>query len=270
MKLAFWKKKKKEEPAPAPPQPDLSLFVCGSAADAPPLPDGCEIISADAAAEPQGKYVLFWTEEERHPADLSELISLLAERSEDLLLFRTEPKSETPAAENLLRQGIAPREAGYAIRLELFNRLPTELRYACRGERLAAFLLLAESAASLDYIGEGQSAAPAGAENAAESLRSFIRFFGGIKASLNGEKYRFAFAYACNRIIGTYAEFAAENMAEELRLFDDFLKEENMALRVAAKERSFVVRLLTRHNFHVPLWLRPVCAAAAAKSRAKR
>ena len=272
MKFAFWKKRKKEEPEaePEPPQPALSVFVSGSPA-ADESYEGCETVSADiTAGEPRGRYVLFADDGQRHPDGLGELLGLLAERSEELLLFRTEAKDETPAAESLIRQGLAPRKVGCVVSLELFRRLPAPLRCACRGERLAALLLLAESSASLGFIGEDQGTAPADAEKAAESLRAFIRFFGGIKASLDSEKYRFAFAYACGRVIGTYAEFAAENKAEELRLFDDFLKEENMALRVAAKERSSLVRRLVGHNFRAPLWLLPLCAAAAAKDRARR
>ena len=182
----------------------------------------------------------------------------------------TEEKSELPDAADILRTGLNPRQLNCAVSLELFRKLPRDLRSARRGERLAAFLLLAETSAAIDFVGEEQNPEPDDAEGSAESLRAFIRFFGEIKASLDREKYSFAFAYACNRVIGVYAEFAAENKAEEIRLFDDFLKSESMALRVAAKERSAVVRLLMRHNFRAPFWLRPVCAAAAAKARARR
>ena len=266
MKFAFWKRKK-EEPAPAPPQPALSVIIGGS--DLPPdLPDGCEAVPADA--EPRGKYVLFPGEGAGHFSGFSRLPALLAEHTEDILLFRTEEKSELPDAADILRTGLNPRQLNCAVSLELFRKLPRDLRSARRGERLAAFLLLAETSAAIDFVGEEQNPEPDDAEGSAESLRAFIRFFGGIKASLDREKYSFAFAYACNRVIGVYAEFAAENKAEEIRLFDDFLKSESMALRVAAKERSAVVRLLMRHNFRAPFWLRPVCAAAAAKARARR
>ena len=267
MKLAFWKRKKEEEPVPEPPQPALSVFVCGNCAP-PALPEGCEAVAADG--EPRGKYIFFAEEEEPFPADAEELLAQLAEHSEDILLFRTEAKGEKPDAENIFRQGIAPRQIRFAVSLRLFNSLPADLRAACRGERLAALLLLAGSSAALDLVCKAPPSAIADAEKAAGSLRAFILFFGNIKARLDGEKYRFAFAYACNRIIGTYAELAAENKAEELRLFDDFLKEENMALRVAAKERSAIVRQLMHRNFRAPLLLRPLCAAAAAKDRARR
>ena len=265
MKFAFWKRKK-EEPAPAPPQPALSVIIGGS--DLPPdLPDGCEAVPANA--EPHGRYVLF-SDSGCSDTDLAGLPALLSERSENLLLFRTDTKYDMPAAETILQQDLLPRKIGFIVSLPLFNRLPTELRGADRGERLAAFLLLAETSAAIDFVGEEQNPEPDDAEGSAESLRAFIRFFGEIKASLDREKYSFSFAYACNRVIGVYAEFAAENKAEEIRLFDDFLKSESMALRVAAKERSAVVRLLMRHNFRAPFWLRPVCAAAAAKARARR
>lgn len=270
MKLAFWRKRKKEEPAPEPPpQPLLSVCFCGGAAadSLPALPDGCE---ATAEGEPNGRYVLFLSEDEPLPAGLDGLLGQLAGHSEELLLFRTDAKGEPPAAEAILRQGFEPRRIWCAAALGLFRRMPEQLRGACRGERLAALLLLAESCASPDFIGGRHGGAEPGAEKATESLRQFIYFFGDAKGGLSAEKYRFAFSYACGRAVGTYAELAAENKTEELRLFDDFLKQENMALRVAAKEHSAVVRQLIRRNFRAPFWLLPLCAAAAAKDRAKR
>lgn len=270
MKLAFWKRKKREEPAPEPPQPILPIFVCGESeteggAGPAELPADCEAVCAE---EPRGRYILF-ADGMQNCGGTEDLAALLAERSEELLLFRTDAKAEAPSAEELLRQGLEPRRIGYVASLELFRRLPVALRRAGRGERLAALLLLAETAATLDFVGEDRETAHR-EERAAQSLRAFLLLFDEIKPRLDREKYRFAFAYACGRVIGTYAELAAENKAEELRLFDDFLKEENMALRVAAKERSAIVRQLTRRNFRPPLWLRPLCAAAAARDRARR
>ena len=201
-------------------------------------------------------------------------------REEELLLIPADDRGARITAESLIQAVQTRQKFGCAASLDLFGRLPATLRCAFRGERTSALLLLARSSAALERADEipdpeqmtkTDKANPNALdiETRTRSLENFIRFFGEIKAQLDEDKYRFAFAYACGRIIGTFAGLAAENQTQELRAFDKFLKEENMALRVAAKERSAIVRRLIRYDYCAPFWLRPLCAAVAAKDRAK-
>lgn len=289
MKFAFWKKKKKSLPEELPAEeeilPPLSVVVQGGT-DAeilfPLLPDGSEVFGAAQSAAgafprlsfpdsgaPRGKFVLF--SEGRWRAEEAErMLAELETRDDELLLMRAARNEKPLTEEELLEGAFSPRALAYAAKRSLYEKLPPALRAAGRGERLAALLLLSEHTAALDLYVCDAGENGAGAEEAEQWLRAFILFFDDIKAGLDEQKYRFAFRYARRRIAGTYAELAAKNKTEELRLFDEFLKSENMALRVAAKERARFIGILAKRAFRAPLWLRPVLSAIAAADRAKR
>lgn len=292
MRFPFRKKKKREqEEAVAPPAalPDLSLFVCGAPDLLPAdLPENCETVyyralspdtetTSPAAPQdpssaqkslPRGRYIVFVSGEDLF-ADPASLLCELEGHEEELLLFRANEKAELPDADKLRHDTLRAGEIGFAASRSLFEKLPPALYGAGRCERLAAFLMLADSCAALKLCARPRERIE-DTETAARSLISFIRFFGDVRAKLTEERYRFAFSYACERTIGTYAELAAEDKIQSLQKLDEFLKTENMALRVAAKERSSLLRRLIQKNFRVPFWLRPLCALAANRDREKR
>lgn len=300
MKFPFLKRKQTKPPREEPKQALFTVLL--SRADEETLallPDGCEVLlpphveppaerfpalSFRTDGKPSGKYVLSAGETSLRPVETAELFSELAERSEDAVLFYAERPENGKAAESAeilfaKEKNFDPRVYGCALRAPLYRRareLAADL--AAADAEVLAPLLLAETAVFLPLQAmerrtdkDGAPKSDEGEELCAER-QALVCFFNEVKTSLTAIKYRFAFNYVCERVIGAFALLAAAGETEKMQEFDAFLKKENMALRVAAGERAPMkfVSALRKNGYRAPLWHKPVIAVAAAKERARR
>lgn len=266
-------------------RPPVSVFLTGSGdpnALFSALPAGSEIIAAqnielnneqypslllrEAGSRAQGDYVL----RASLPAagDAAEFFASLPERSEELILF-SKGQGERGAEDSGILERILRREKkfhpsrfGYALSADLYARSLPYIETLPQESAALAPLLLAKSAVFLNYSpfdGHRQES-EADVKICAETL---VHFFNELKPRLDSLRYRFAFNYVCGKIIAAYAALVHKSDREQLRALDEFLKRENLALRVAADERSPLafIRSLRKKDFAPTL---PARAAAAA------
>ena len=286
MKFGFAKKKTADAQSPAQAGAPLSVLWYGEGdfcALASALPAGTQVIpvqceppcgtegvtiSAPGSA-PCGKYVVPVRAE--IAGDAAEFFSALAEREEDLVLF-ARPRGERGEADAEITARILRREKelsafGAAVSPDLYRRISPLMEEFSDVIYLPAAFLLAQSAVSLAY-------APFAAEKRktdtdAETVRRLVRFFAAVKGELDPPRYRYLFNEICARIVAAYARLAAQKDKNGAAELDEFLKAENMALRVAADERAPLnfIRALRKRGFEPSLFARAGAAAALLRSR---
>lgn len=242
------------------------------------LPVGSEILSLhnepfttekDAASEkgnePNGKYIVFVHSDITR--DAAEFFSAIAERDEDLILFKNQAGVVRGCEINDISAHILNREKHYrlsdygcAVSAQLYRRIsPYTISLPDEDFLLAAFLI-AKSTVFLAYepfIKTREVSSPS-----LQEIRALVHFFAEIKPQLDPPRYRYLFNIVCEHAIAVYAALTKENDKEQLRELDEFLKRENMALRVAADERAPLnfIRSLRKRDFSPSL---PIRAAAA-------
>lgn len=88
-----------------------------------------------------------------------------------------------------------------------------------------------------------------------EKLRELVTYFTSIRGSLAPLPYKYGFDFLCGRTVQAYALLAHQKDRDGLKNWDEFLKSECMALRVAAIQRAsfgFIGKLI-RNNFETTL-----------------
>lgn len=291
MKLGFRKKKitSADDAENLVKNVSLSVFVGGEEnLDAlfSALPAGAEIIpvSADITSEkdgitvrasgtyPAGKYILFAHSD--ITGDAAEFFSSLAEHDEELVLFKKTAGfargEESPdIAEHILRREKKYRlyDFGFALSSELYSRALPFCGELPEGNILLPAFLLAKSTLFLAYA-PFQSFS-ASETRAAQQIRRLVNFFADIRRQLDPLRYRYLFNIVCECAICAYASLVKENNKEELRDLDVFLKQENLALRVAADERAPLnfIRSLRKRDFAPTLSIRAGAAIAMINAK---
>ncbi len=271
--MPFWSRKKKENTAPqAPPPALLSVFLAGGRFDEDilsTLPQDTQVLGSRANAEkfprlrfcdaPTGKYYLFADADCRPVPQAGDFYAQLEEREEELLLFSLRKEDVLPpfpqdVSSVFLQDDYPLARAGFAVGAALYQRAGKLSSPVCALD----LLLCAQSAASVPAPLFKAEPLPWNAERALGS----VRFFNAAKAELNAEKYRFAFSFLRERITGVYAALCTEGDRSALCAFDEALKRECPALRIAAFRESPLQFLgaLQKKNFE-----RGLRAAAGAK-----
>ena len=246
--MAFWSKKKKQTPPLAPPPAPLSVFLSGGRFDRDilcTLPQGTQVLGIAAEGEnfpllqfsdeATGRYYLFADESCRPAPECEKFYKELENREEELLLFSLREKDSLPQfpqdVPSFFGQDAFPlARAGFAVRAELYERVKKIAR-PCRALDL---LLYAESAACVPAPFCKAQPLP---WSAAQVLDA-VRFFHAARAQLSAEKYRYAFAFLRERITGMYAALCLAKDRPALCSFDETLRRESPALRIAAFRAS--------------------------------
>lgn len=272
--MPFWSRKKKDDTA-APPSPApalLSVFLSGGRFDEDilsTLPRDTQVTGREANAdkfpllrfseEPTGKYYLFADADCRPATEAGAFYAQLEEREEELLLFSLRKEDVLPPFPQdvpsfFMQERFPLARAGFAVSAALYRRAAA----LCTPATALDLLLCAESAASVPSPLFKADPLPWNEEQVLGS----VRFFNAAKAGMDAEKYRYAFSFLRERITGVYAALCAQGDRSALCTFDEALKRECPALRVAAFRSAPLqfLSILQKKNFE-----RGLLASAGAK-----
>ena len=183
----------------------------------------------------------------------------LEEREEELLLFSLRKEDVLPPFPQdvpsfFMQERFPLARAGFAVSAALYRRAAA----LCTPATALDLLLCPESAASVPSPLFKAEPLP---WNEGQVLGS-VRFFNAAKAGMDAEKYRYAFSFLRERITGVYAALCAQGDRSALCTFDEALKRECPALRVAAFRSAPLqfLSILQKKNFE-----RGLLASAGAK-----
>lgn len=206
--------------------------------------------------QPSGQYVLFADKFCRPSENAVEFYKSLADRSEDAILFPLyKQKYSAPETDDIpafFEDSHNFLCFGCAVRLDLYTKL-------CKtnGRLPMPFLFAPALSARSFYFSTHapfcRKAAPAPMSD--EKLRELVTYFTSIRGSLAPLPYKYGFDFLCGRTVQTYALLAHQKDRDGLKNWDEFLKSECMALRVAAIQRApfgFIEKLI-RNNFETTL-----------------
>ncbi len=263
--MPFWSKKKNTIQPPAPPPAPLSVFLAGGRFDRDilcTLPQGTQVTGIPGQEgnfpllqfgdNPTGKYYLFADEDCRPAPEAEKFYAELENRNEELLLFSMRERDDLPQfpqdVPSFFQQNDFPvARAGYAVRADLYRRAEKIARPCCALD----LLLYAESAACVPAPFCKAKPLPWSADRALDA----VRFFNAARAGLDAEKYRYAFSFLRERLTGVYAALCLAGDRAALCTFDETLRRECSALRIAAF-RSSPLRFLPalqKKNFEAGL-----------------
>ena len=248
--------------------PEGSQAVTENAAETAPAFD--HLLLTEPGSPSTGKYVLVAEENCRASESAVAFYSLLKDREEDVVLFpirRSAHFRESPLLLNhVFDENISPFSFGCAVNISLYNKI---LKFS--GDTVQPFSFAAASLGESCFFTEQAPFfrnAPARSADMQE-LTSLLGFFTECKASLNTERYRWAFDFICGRAIGAYAFLARQKDRAALRELDEFLRTENMAVRVAAMRRApfRFIETLQKNNFENSLSALPGILCALQKDK---
>ena len=258
----------------------LAALPAGSEVMPPAGGDGAPALAREdlhlcATGAPKGRYVLFAGAGEWHPAAAEDLCKCLPEREEELILFPSAAAKQRGEARctflsalphEKFADGFAPRRFGCALSQALYARvapyfggLPAEFAAVWLGSVFCQSAAVAEGRFFL------QTEKPADPP----SVQALTESFNACKGQLSAARYRFAFDYACARVVYAFAELANAGDARGAAALDEYLRGENMALRVAAEDRAPLrfLTLLKKRGFCTTLPARPGILLALAEGR---
>ena len=288
--------KTKNQRGNAPGAPNVPLSVCADAEEnvaalLDALPAHSEVLGTGEilrerypdlcfdAAQPHGRYVLFAGAGRFDPAAAEDFCKRLCEREEEAIFYpsayaaqeRGEPREILPFDPVLaLSDRFAPRQWCCAVSADLYTRIRPLLQDLApeRGIPLLAAALSSSAAITREALFMDRVPCPQEFPNFAQ-VCAYVQCFKAIKGTLTAGRYRFAFEYVCGRIVAAHAVLAKAHDRAGLSQLDEYLKKENMALRVAAAERAPLnfIDSLRRHDFKTKIGMLPALWATLAAEK---
>lgn len=228
---------------------DAQAILSGSEEAAAAFP----FLKTDAPdVQPSGQYVLFADSFCRPSENAVEFYKSLGDRSEDAILFPLhKQKYSAPETEDIpafFEDSGNFLSFGCAIRLDLYTKLSKTTG------RLPMPFLFAPALSARSFYFSTHSPfyrKGASAPMSAEKLRELVTYFTNVKGTLAPLPYKYGFDFICGRAVQAYALLAHQKDRDGLKNWDEFLKSECMALRVAAMQRAplgFIGKLI-QNNF---------------------
>lgn len=289
-------KKQRRGGAAVMPEAPLSVLAAGTEGDLSALlnalPEHSEVLGMPAppreryphlrfdGAQPHGRFVLP-AGGEWDPAAAEDFCKRLAECEADAVFYPSARAPRERGAERALlpcdpvrelADGFAPRRWNCALRVPLYEDILRRLHGVApdAGIPLLAALLCENAAITREPLFAEHAAHMPAPMPDADAVAALVRCFNASKTSLTAARYRFAFDYVCGRVVAAYAMLAKVRDRAGLRDLDEFLKKENMALRVAAAERAplNLIAALRKREFNAsPLMLPAILLALAAEKK---
>lgn len=289
-------KKQRRGGAAVMPEAPLSVLAAGTEGDLSALlnalPAGSEVLGMPDppreryphlrfdGAQPHGRFVLP-AGGEWDPAAAEDFCKRLAECEADAVFYPSARAPRERGAERALlpcdpvrelADGFAPRRWNCALRVPLYEDILRRLHGVApdAGIPLLAALLCENAAITREPLFAEHAAHTPAPMPDADAVAALVRCFNASKTSLTAARYRFAFDYVCGRVVAAYAMLAKVRDRAGLRDLDEFLKKENMALRVAAAERAplNLIAALRKREFNAsPLMLPAILLALAAEKK---
>ena len=230
---------------------------------------------------PHGRFVLPAGTSAWNAAAAADFCKRLAECEADAVFYPSARAHADKGAERALlpcdpvrelADGFAPRRWNCALRVPLYEDIQRRLHGVApdAGIPLLAALLCENAAITREPLFAEHAAHTPAPTPDADAVAALVRCFNASKTSLTAARYRFAFDYVCGRVVAAHALLAKARDRAGLRDLDEFLKKENMALRVAAAERAplNLIAALRKREFNAsPLMLPAILLALAAEKK---
>ena len=238
----------------------------------PPPPEGRTLLRCRTrGAQVKGDFVVEADGTQRFDAEKAEALfgAVVAAQADVVFFGANEQKRGAGTGDSLQRvlRGERPLPLHTAV-LKSVAAKADSFGLAKKHREVFIPLLFAESAQSIpvDPFLPGKDTPH---EETSEEVFTLCAYFNKVKSSLVPDRYRFAFNYVCDELIRSAAKLGAAGDANGLTEFDARLKGMNMALWVAAAEKSPLsfMRKLRKNNYNVSFPLKTFLKAYIARKR---